>query len=1266
MRILNLVLLLLFITVSSSAQDGKFSFTLTKPASTSAGVFSKDGTLVKTLWSNVQYGSGTFTSTWDGKDDSGTKLVRPDADYDIKIISNNIKYEWQGTIGNTSDSMTGDTKHRGIYNCMAGLAFASNGYGYYCNGYSEGVASYYKLLTASPQGKFDFYTSYAGRVITLNTEFVATDNKYVYYGGFDSYSNRNSMVHAIRTSDDGNVIFPKGKPYAVTHGVPYKSVISRVNRTNSRISGLAVQKSGDFLFVARAKLNQLEVLHKTTGKSVRIYNYNSPRLLCIDKNDNLWMVSGVNRISRYTVSKTGALSSPEVSLSGLLEPLATQVSYDGNSIAVADGGSSQQVKFFNNNTGAPGNILGAAGGYFTDATVTDNKFYFSDLKGYDHKYKPVFIAFEPDGSFWVGDGGNSRVQHYSSNRVFIERIFSLGASYSVYVDPNNPTRLWVGALEFAIDYDKPLSGSTGWTLVRNWGANITHSYYDVNKSSSFANPTTLSNGRTYAIIRKTTAKKNREIVEFLPTNQVRFTGVFRTSSQILAPDGAIQILNKSAIGGKSTIYRYALNGFDSKNNPVWSSEPEVVATTPKLTINDPNDILTGNCITSTNKVVIWNPDKFLKGTIIYPGYHLGAINRGGNSWSWKTEQATHTNYRGEYPGAGYFDIGNVVKQYAGGTLSVFGRNLITSYHGEFWKNGQTNKYNHYLDNGLAVGQFGKTKDETSGGAPAEYCGNALTPMVVADPGSPNAMYLYHGDEATHSGIHRWKITDLNTIAEQRVNLEFPTRISPVTAQYVDLMKDLPFSKDVPESIAGWTRKPAKNSKNCNIVTSYYVYDKLAPKDIRFLFSPSVLATYYLKRDLGINNVTRNWKISGDIAWDGRSGNRASMGVFLEVLDKHGRVLTSLYYDFNGGNNRIMVNDQELGLYDMAVTRYLKPFEIEVTGGSVKFSYAGSTPVITPIYDENGKWKTPATLKVRCVAIPLRGLVSNKSINLANLKFYKDYVVNVNQLPIANAGLDKTIPLANNSITLNGSGTDPDGSISEYLWTKILGPGYTQITSPDSATTGVSGLPEGLHHFELTVTDNEGAKSKDTLQVIVNPDPKIANAESSKVPADNHEPIDSFRNNNNSARLVNAAAPPVPVKRDSTGIALVKTGTANPDPVKTVGVVINSKPIYQKPAAGANPGLQPYHTNNLKVFPNPLSTIANLDITTIDPGSKITLRIFNTLGMLVKQKEVFPGHNKLLYKLDMSDLNDGIYFIIVLFNNGQKISETLYKGTGLKL
>ncbi|MBN8688851.1 MAG: DUF4990 domain-containing protein [Chitinophagales bacterium] len=91
----------------------------------------------------------------------------------------------------------------------------------------------------------------------------------------------------------------------------------------------------------------------------------------------------------------------------------------------------------------------------------------------------------------------------------------------------------------------------------------------------------------------------------------------------------------------------------------------------------------------------------------------------------------------------------------------------------------------------------------------------------------------------------------------------------------------------------------------------------------------------------------------------------------------------------------------------------------------------------------------------------------------------------NQAPLANAGIDRSVTLPTNSLTVTGSGTDPDGSISAYQWTKITGPASYAIATAAQSQTLISGLAEGSYQFELRVTDNLGATGRDTMTVTVN-------------------------------------------------------------------------------------------------------------------------------------------------------------------------------------
>ena len=95
-----------------------------------------------------------------------------------------------------------------------------------------------------------------------------------------------------------------------------------------------------------------------------------------------------------------------------------------------------------------------------------------------------------------------------------------------------------------------------------------------------------------------------------------------------------------------------------------------------------------------------------------------------------------------------------------------------------------------------------------------------------------------------------------------------------------------------------------------------------------------------------------------------------------------------------------------------------------------------------------------------------------------------YSAGGNISPSANAGTDQTITLPTSSVTLSGSGTDIDGSITAYAWTKISGTGGT-IVSPSSASTSVTGLTAGTYVFRLTVTDNASATGTDDITITVN-------------------------------------------------------------------------------------------------------------------------------------------------------------------------------------
>ncbi len=90
------------------------------------------------------------------------------------------------------------------------------------------------------------------------------------------------------------------------------------------------------------------------------------------------------------------------------------------------------------------------------------------------------------------------------------------------------------------------------------------------------------------------------------------------------------------------------------------------------------------------------------------------------------------------------------------------------------------------------------------------------------------------------------------------------------------------------------------------------------------------------------------------------------------------------------------------------------------------------------------------------------------------------------MPLANAGPDALVVLPDNSVTLNGSGTDSDGTITGYLWEKVSGPEAT-LAGTGTPTLQATDLQQGSYVFGLTVTDNDGNTASDTANVTVAPE-----------------------------------------------------------------------------------------------------------------------------------------------------------------------------------
>jgi len=757
---------------SASAAPTSFSFSLPRAAQTSAGAYSSDGTLLRTLWSGRSLGAGAHRETWDGKDESGAEV--PAGSVSIRVVASNIKAMWRGVIGNTSNigskssaSQTGPGIHKSFI-FLRSMAASGNTM-YYATGYNEGQPCGHRfsldaIQTQTPILPRDPFSAF---------NFVATDGRLVYWanagGGFGG--EKRTFVVATRAGSDAPAPFPSGQNTCSAPGGDscppdqrWSGAIdiltgAREGAGGIQVSGLAVQKRGRFLFVAHGERGVINVFDKTSGQFLRAQSIARPRSLCIGADDSLWTIEGegakgASAVRNYTVGADGMLS-PHLAVSQLVEPLSLAVSPDGKTLVVVQGGARQQVQGFDTQSGALRWTLGQGGGYTRTPDVAPDRFEFESPS--QSNAPGAFAAYQGDGSLWIGDGGLFRALRFDPKRRPRDTIQYRPAAYSATVDMANPTRVFSVFDEFAVDYSK-LGTPAAWRHVKHWGTPLAAAYFGYPSSfpTGFTQVITLSNGRTYASAKNRDELGGiRQLLELPRNGPVRETPISIYQNDSIQPDGSLVSYKRDDTAHRISWTRRKLTGFDTGQNPVWG-EPIPLASAPATT-QDPafrqNSMGRFNAPLMNNQIVSFDQSN-------NPGFHLGAVRLGESNWRWRASPSTSKDYKGPFPDDGRYDIGNGVT-YAGNVALALDRTIIYGYHGEFWKNGQAGKWLLWRDNGLYLGQFGTLGTEHQAGVQG-FAGNAWSSTLVRQGRS---LYLWVNDESAYAGVHCWQLDGINDVLD---------------------------------------------------------------------------------------------------------------------------------------------------------------------------------------------------------------------------------------------------------------------------------------------------------------------------------------------------------------------------------------------------------------------------------------------------------------------------------------------------------------------
>ena len=817
-----------------------FSFTVeNQNTHTSAGVFDSSGALVRTLWSNQVFSPGTYTGGWNGNTDLGIQVPN-NGPFTIKVLTNNVQYKWDGVVGTTSDSWFVPQRPESFgWNGNRRFAFVGK-VGWMSSGYAEGSYNFGYFMDTDPNTAMmvnPYNPEIQNNPITspyddqnIGIIDIATDGQWIYLASqafwdatssyvtaFDvSVPNPNQAVPAV-FGNGAIVAGPNCPLYPLANCGMNPGSLSWFNTTISYIdsepsgqlppTGIAVQHQGNILAVAHGDYPSngsivhsgvIRLFDKRQGTLLGIINSIPNPTQMAFNSLGLWVISNG---SLYLVSDPGGsnqVSSPISSLSNALS-VATDSSTDD--IFILDGGTSQQMKEYNNSL-VQISTYGVLGGYedcnptirndhlMLDGTAVTGQ--HSTLAGSNSSNVSWIRIEDATGDVWIQEGGTqSRILHLSpivstsgmKTYTYVNQILNHIPNYSATTSETMPTRLFSGLFEYSVSYDPnlplesgdpdpTLGGNGAWSLTKNWA---------VCADGAAGSPVTgISSGSIYAAEKLNNGKAYVEI----SSGQDLF--VYRLSDDGMTPmsptttyfsnfnwkqlfrDGSLGYTNlePGPQGFINSIFQMKLVGFDSQDNPIWNSS-ELVAQVNSDIQSQPHLSLGWN--TPFSGIEPTTDGYF---PLYMQGYnynyssttnlpHLGGVISGKSTFQWTAMPEVCINFpdnQGGFP---------CTKSFGGhdgiGPERTEGMSIFVMYDGQYASYGD--QIYQFWEDGLLVGQFGNDSSYLNriynNVAPGQ-AGNIAAFSTVMVNGD---VYVYHSDEAVHTPIHRWHVSNLQSVHE---------------------------------------------------------------------------------------------------------------------------------------------------------------------------------------------------------------------------------------------------------------------------------------------------------------------------------------------------------------------------------------------------------------------------------------------------------------------------------------------------------------------
>jgi len=269
----------------------------------SAGVYNSAGLLVRTLWSaqTDDIRATNPAATWNGLMDDGT--AAPAGTYTIKLLQNNCTYNWDGSLGNTSPDHTSSVLYHAWEECIADMAITAGGEIYFTSVDNERRVVAQVATTANPQTCRPVVPQ-AFRATYGNTTFVCADATRVYWGMFDG-GVPDSFGWAVGQANGAFNNLTQKSPYQPPSGHTGRGfgVVTNLYAYNTTPGksfegtpgGIAVQQTGNYLYLSRPYQNKITTSNKTSGADLQINTtIMQPNRMAINPaDDSLWVIHAV-------------------------------------------------------------------------------------------------------------------------------------------------------------------------------------------------------------------------------------------------------------------------------------------------------------------------------------------------------------------------------------------------------------------------------------------------------------------------------------------------------------------------------------------------------------------------------------------------------------------------------------------------------------------------------------------------------------------------------------------------------------------------------------------------------------------------------------------------------------------------------------------------------------------------------------------------------------------------------------------------------------